>query len=147
MVVIRRSNAVSCPISHFWTATSSSPWGRMGWSSHDEIPGRQPLAEVNPRPARFDGVLLPLPAMGLARVLADGEKNRRSGQSASMAKAVLSDGQRLLGWTTFSSGWRRISNSSRCLAGELVSGETIVTGDGINPPAIWRIAHKTSSPR
>ncbi len=57
----------------------------------------QPLIGVNPEPARFDGVLLPFQPMDLGRVLADVAKDRRQAQSVTMAEAVLSDGQRLLG--------------------------------------------------
>jgi hypothetical protein len=57
----------------------------------------QPLVGVNPEPARFDGVLLPFQPMDLARILPDVEKDRRQAQSVTMAEAVLSDGQRLLG--------------------------------------------------
>lgn len=57
----------------------------------------QPLVGVNPEPARFDGVLLPFQPMDLTRILPEVEKDRRQAQSVTMAEAVLSDGQRLLG--------------------------------------------------
>lgn len=57
----------------------------------------QPLVGVNPEPARFDGVLLPFQPTDLARILHEVEKDRRQAQSVTMAEAVLSDGQRLLG--------------------------------------------------
>ena len=57
----------------------------------------QPLIGVNPEPARFDGVLLPFQPMDLSRILAEVAKDRRQAQSVTMAEAVLSDGQRLLG--------------------------------------------------
>ena len=57
----------------------------------------QPLVGVNPEPARFDGVLLPFQPMDLSRILPDVGKDRRQAQSVTMAEAVLSDGQRLLG--------------------------------------------------
>lgn len=57
----------------------------------------QPLVGVNPEPARFDGVLLPFLPMDLARILPEVEKDRRQARSVTMAEAVLSDGQRLLG--------------------------------------------------
>jgi NAD kinase len=57
----------------------------------------QPLVGVNPEPTRFDGVLLPFQPMDLARILPDLEKDRRQAQSVTMAEAVLSNGQRLLG--------------------------------------------------
>ena len=57
----------------------------------------QPLIGVNPEPARFDGVLLPFQPMDLSRILTEVAKDRRQAQSVTMAEAVLSDGQRLLG--------------------------------------------------
>lgn len=57
----------------------------------------QPLVGVNPEPTRFDGVLLPFQPMDLSRILPEVEKDRRQAQSVTMAEAVLSDGQRLLG--------------------------------------------------
>ncbi|EXI70384.1 MAG TPA: NAD(+)/NADH kinase [Candidatus Accumulibacter phosphatis] len=57
----------------------------------------QPLVGVNPEPARFDGVLLPFQPVDLARILPEVEKERRQAQTVTMAEAVLSDGQRLLG--------------------------------------------------
>ncbi len=57
----------------------------------------QPLVGVNPESARFDGVLLPFQPMDLSRILPEVEKDRRQAQSVTMAEAVLSDGQRLLG--------------------------------------------------
>lgn len=57
----------------------------------------QPLVGVNPEPARFDGVLLPFQPMDLSRILPEVEKDQRKAQSITMAEAVLSDGQRLLG--------------------------------------------------
>lgn len=57
----------------------------------------QPLVGVNPETARFDGVLLPFHPMDLARILPEVEKDQRQAKSVTMAEAVLSDGQRLLG--------------------------------------------------
>lgn len=55
----------------------------------------QPLAGVNPDPARWDGVLLPFAPTDLAPLLADAAADRRPCRSVTMAEAVLSDGQRL----------------------------------------------------
>jgi NAD kinase len=56
-----------------------------------------PMIGVNPESARFDGVLLPFQPLDLARILPEVEKDKRQAQSITMAEAVLSDGQRLLG--------------------------------------------------
>jgi len=55
----------------------------------------QPLAGVNPDPARWDGVLLPFAPQDLPQVLSDAAADRRPCRSVTMAEAVLSDGQRL----------------------------------------------------
>lgn len=56
-----------------------------------------PLIGVNPDPMRFDGVLLPFETDDVAYIVEDVAKDSRSNKSITMAEAVLSDGQRLLG--------------------------------------------------
>jgi NAD kinase len=57
----------------------------------------KPLIGVNPDPARFDGVLLPFEPSDVASIVEDVVNDHRSAKSVTMAEAVLSDGQRLLG--------------------------------------------------
>ena len=57
----------------------------------------KPLIGVNPDPMRFDGVLLPFGPNDVASVVEDVANDHRSAKSVTMAEAVLSDGQRLLG--------------------------------------------------
>jgi NAD kinase len=56
-----------------------------------------PLIGVNPDPMRFDGVLLPFETDDVGYIVEDVAKDSRSNKSITMAEAVLSDGQRLLG--------------------------------------------------
>lgn len=53
----------------------------------------QPLIGLNPEPARWDGVLLPFQPAALGAVLKDVARDRCKTKSATMAEAVLSDGQ------------------------------------------------------
>jgi NAD kinase len=55
----------------------------------------QPLIGVNPDPGRYDGVLLPFQSADLARILPEVLANRRATKKVTIAKATLSDGQRL----------------------------------------------------
>jgi NAD kinase len=55
----------------------------------------QPLIGVNPDPGRYDGVLLPFKSADVARILPEVFANRRAGKKVTIAKATLSDGQRL----------------------------------------------------
>ncbi len=57
----------------------------------------KPLVGVNPDPMRFDGVLLPFEPDDMAYVVEDVARENRSATAITMAEAVLSDGQRLLG--------------------------------------------------
>lgn len=57
----------------------------------------KPLIGVNPDPMRFDGVLLPFGPEDVASIVEDVANEQRSAKSVTMAEAVLSDGQRLLG--------------------------------------------------
>jgi hypothetical protein len=50
---------------------------------------------VNPDPARWDGVLLPFRVEDLAKVVHDVFQNQRRTSAVTMAKAELTDGQRL----------------------------------------------------
>jgi NAD kinase len=55
----------------------------------------QPLAGVNPDPARYDGLLLPFEASGLRGLLPQMLADKRPYKSITMAKATLSDAQTL----------------------------------------------------
>jgi NAD kinase len=55
----------------------------------------QPLIGVNPDPGRYDGVLLPFQSADVARILPEVLANRRAAKKVTIAKATLSDGQRL----------------------------------------------------
>lgn len=55
----------------------------------------QPLIGVNPDPARYDGVLLPFQPADISKILPDVLSDRRAAKTVIMAKASLSDGQRL----------------------------------------------------
>lgn len=55
----------------------------------------QPLIGVNPDPRRYDGVLLPFQPADVVKILPQVLDNRRSVKDVTMAKATLSDGQRL----------------------------------------------------
>ncbi len=57
----------------------------------------KPLIGINPDPMRFDGVLLPFEVEDVAYIIEDVAKETRSSNAITMAEAVLSDGQRLLG--------------------------------------------------
>jgi hypothetical protein len=57
----------------------------------------KPLIGVNPDPLRFDGVLLPFEPGGVASIIEDVVNDHRSAKAVTMAEAMLSDGQRLLG--------------------------------------------------
>lgn len=57
----------------------------------------KPLIGVNPDPMRFDGVLLPFEPDDMAYIVEDVAAESRSTKAITMAEAVLSDGQRLLG--------------------------------------------------
>jgi NAD kinase len=55
----------------------------------------QPLIGVNPDPGRYDGVLLPFQSADVPRILPEVLANRRAAKKVTIAKATLSDGQRL----------------------------------------------------
>jgi len=55
----------------------------------------QPLIGINPDPKRYDGVLLPFNPPDVATILPEVLANRRQAKEVTMAKATLSDGQRL----------------------------------------------------
>lgn len=55
----------------------------------------QPLLGVNPDKARHDGVLLPFGPQDVAQILPEVMADRRPAKAVTMAKASLSDGQRL----------------------------------------------------
>lgn len=57
----------------------------------------KPLIGVNPDPLRFDGVLLPFEPEDIGSIIEDVVRDHRSSKAVTMAEAVLSDGQRLLG--------------------------------------------------
>lgn len=55
----------------------------------------QPLIGVNPDPARYDGVLLPFAPADVSKILPQVLADHRTVKTVTMAKATLSDGQRL----------------------------------------------------
>lgn len=57
----------------------------------------QPLIGVNPDPARYDGVLLPFQPGDISKILPEVLADRRATKAVTIAKATLSDGQRLYG--------------------------------------------------
>lgn len=57
----------------------------------------KPLVGVNPDPQRFDGVLLPFEPADIGAIIEDVVRGHRPVRAVTMAEAVLSDGQRLLG--------------------------------------------------
>jgi NAD kinase len=57
----------------------------------------RPLIGVNPDPLRFDGVLLPFEPADIGSIIEDVVRDHRTSKAVTMAEAVLSDGQRLLG--------------------------------------------------
>lgn len=57
----------------------------------------RPLIGVNPDPLRFDGVLLPFEPGDIGSIIEDVVRDHRTSKAVTMAEAVLSDGQRLLG--------------------------------------------------
>lgn len=57
----------------------------------------KPLIGVNPDPLRFDGVLLPFEPGDIGSIIEDVVRDHRTSKAVTMAEAVLSDGQRLLG--------------------------------------------------
>jgi NAD kinase len=57
----------------------------------------KPLIGVNPDPLRFDGVLLPFEPADIGSIIEDVVRDHRTSKAVTMAEAVLSDGQRLLG--------------------------------------------------
>jgi NAD kinase len=57
----------------------------------------KPLIGVNPDPLRFDGVLLPFEPEDIGSIIEDVVRDHRTSKAVTMAEAVLSDGQRLLG--------------------------------------------------
>jgi len=57
----------------------------------------KPLIGINPDPMRFDGVLLPFDVEDVTYIIEDVAQESRSSKAITMAEAVLSDGQRLLG--------------------------------------------------
>jgi NAD kinase len=58
--------------------------------------GSQPIVGVNPDPARFDGVLLPFQVGGAVAAVESVLRGRARLREATLAEAVLNDGQRLL---------------------------------------------------
>jgi NAD kinase len=58
--------------------------------------GSQPIVGVNPDPARFDGVLLPFRADDAVGAVESLLRGRARTREATLAEAVLNDGQRLL---------------------------------------------------
>jgi NAD kinase len=58
---------------------------------------RQPVVGVNPDPGRWDGVLLPFEAGDLEKIIPEVLSGQRRISDITMAKAELSDGQRLYG--------------------------------------------------
>lgn len=57
----------------------------------------KPLIGVNPDPLRIDGVLLPFEPGDIGSIVEDVVRDHRTAKAVTMAEAVLSDGQRLLG--------------------------------------------------
>ena len=55
----------------------------------------QPVIGVNPDPKRWDGVLLPVQASDLARIVPEAQANRRPTRTITMARVRLGDGQEL----------------------------------------------------
>lgn len=96
----------------------------------------QPLAGINPDPARHDGVLLPFTAGDFARVLPELLADRRPSKAVTMARASLADGQTMLavndlfiGPRTHTSARYELSFAGRSEA-QSSSGVIIATGLG-----------------
>jgi NAD kinase len=99
----------------------------------------QPVLGVNPDPALYDGVLVPLPAGQVARLLGPAAHGEVALQHRAMVEARLDDGQRLLGLNEIFVGHRSHQSAryditigenheSQSSSGLIVSSGTGATG-------------------
>lgn len=68
--------------------------------------GSQPVLGVNPDPARFDGILVPIRTQQVAESIRSVVNNAGRIKSASLAEVILRDGQRLLAFNDLFIGCR-----------------------------------------
>ena len=108
----------------------------------------QPVLGINPEPRRFDGLLLPFEPRDLARILDDVLAGRRGAKAITLARASLSDGQRLLAVNDFFVGPRTHTSARYRIAfggrAEVQSSSGVIVCTGLGSTA-WMKSIATGS--